>query len=455
MAKAKFGTKIGLIAATVGSAVGLGNIWRFPAETQANGGAAFLFVYLLCLLVLGIPVMITEFALGRGGNGDAMTSFKNLKPGSKWYLAGIGSLLASYLILCFYMVVAGWTLEYLWQSITGNLYASDVTADGNLSIAFHHRINEYINSNFPPLYNIYALIIINIFILMGGVRKGIERMSNILMPILFLILIVLCGVSITLPGAADGLQFFLSPDFSKITPSVVVSALGQSFFSLSLGMGILITYSSYYPKETNLSKTAMTVSLLDLLVALLMGCIIFPAVSSFGLDQEQLSGTTLVFVTLPEIFAKMPGTQLWSILFFLLLLVAAVTSTVSIAEVTIAWIEDHYKKSRKVACLIVLCPLFIFSSLCSLSFGSLSFIKIAGMNIFDFLDNLATNIMLPLNSILICIFMGWVVSRKIYKDEITNCGRLKGGLFNMVSFLTRFVAPPLLLLILFASFLEF
>lgn len=289
---------------------------------------------------------------------------------------------------------------------------------------------------------------------MGGVRKGIERMSNILMPILFLILLVLCCVSITLPGAAEGLKFFLSPDFSKITPSVIVSALGQSFFSLSLGMGILITYSSYYPKETNLSRTAITVSLLDLLVALLMGCIIFPAVSSFGLDQEQLSGTTLVFVTLPEIFSKMPGTQLWSILFFLLLLVAAVTSTVSIAEVTIAWIEDHFKKSRKIACLIILCPLFLFSSLCSLSFGSLNFIKIAGLNIFDFLDNLATNIMLPLNSILICIFMGWIVAAKIYKDEITNYGRLNGNVFRIVSFLIRFVAPPLLLLILLASFME-
>ena len=453
--KATFSSKIGLIAATVGSAVGLGNVWRFPAETQTNGGAAFLFVYILCMFLLGIPVMLAEFSLGRGTHSDAIGAFRKLKPNSFWWITGAIAVLASYLILCFYMVVAGWTFEYLWQSITGDLYAIKSTAISAMDASFHHKMEQYICHEISPLVNIYVLIVINLVVLIAGVQKGIEKLSNILMPLLFILLLIFCGVSLSLPGASDGIKFFLSPDFSKITPGVVVNALGQAFFSLSLGMGILITYSSYYPKNTKLGKTAVTVSLLDLLVAVLMGVIIFPAVASFGLDGSQLRGTTLVFVTLPEIFSQMQFTRLWSILFFLLLFVAALTSTISIAEVSVAMIQDRFKKSRIVSTLIVILPLFIFSTICSLSFSTLKDFTIFGNTIFDFLDSFATNILLPIVSILVCVFMGWIVDKKYFENEITNGGRLRNATFPMVRFIVKYVAPPLILLILVSFFVKF
>lgn len=452
--KVTFSSKIGLIAATVGSAVGLGNIWRFPAETQSNGGAAFLFVYILCLLILGVPVMLAEFSLGRGTKSDAVGAFKKLKPNTPWWLTGGLAVLASYLILCFYMVVAGWTFEYLWQSITGGLYAGDTTFTG-MDATFHTKMESYVGGTWNPLINVYVLIVINILVLIAGVQKGIERLSNIMMPLLFILLLIFCGVSLSLPNSGEGVKFFLTPDFSKITPSVVMNALGQAFFSLSLGMGILITYSSYFPRDTKLTKTAVTVSMLDLLVAVMMGLVIFPAVSSFGLDNSQLRGTTLIFVTLPEIFAQLPFTQLWSVLFFLLLFVAALTSTISIAEVSIAWLQDRFKKSRVSATLIVMLPLFLLSSLCSLSFGPLQNFKIAGLTIFELLDTVATNIFLPIVSLLVCIFIGWVVDRKFLQNEITNNGSLKSRLFPVIRFIIRYVAPPLIFMIFLSFFIEF
>lgn len=452
--KATFTSKIGLIAATVGSAVGLGNVWRFPAETQTNGGAAFLFLYILCLLILGVPVMLAEFALGRGSKSDAVGAFIKLKPKTPWWVTGGLAVLASYLILCFYMVVAGWTFEYLWQSITGNLYAVDLSRDG-MEASFHAKMESYICADWAPLVNLYVLITVNILVLLCGVQKGIERLSNVLMPMLFLLLLLFCGVSLSMPGASEGVKYFLHPDFSKINASVVVNALGQAFFSLSLGMGILITYSSYFPKDTKLTKTAMTVSMLDLLVAILMGIIIFPAVFSFGLNDADLRGATLVFVTLPEIFAQMHFTQLWSILFFLLLFVAALTSTISIAEVSVAWLQDRFKKSRLSATLIVMLPLFLFSSLCSLSFGSLNNFRIMGMTIFDFLDNLATNIFLPIVSLLVCIFVGWTLKKDFFRNELTNNGTLQGRWFPLINFVVKFIAPPLIFLILLSFFIKF
>ncbi|MDE6403641.1 MAG: sodium-dependent transporter, partial [Muribaculaceae bacterium] len=298
--KAKFSSKIGLIAATVGSAVGLGNVWRFPAEVQENGGAAFLLVYVLCVIVLGIPVMLSEFSLGRAGGSDAVGTFKILSPKRPWWLTGVIGLVASYLILCFYMVVAGWTLEYTVQSVTGELYKPVEGMDLQGSFASH--MQDYIEGSYSPLIFTYIMIALNLAILVGGVSKGIERISNLLMPLLFLLLLIFCCVSLSLPGASKGLSYFFNPDFSKITPKVIINALGQAFFSLSLGMGILITYAAYYPKGADLRKTAFTVSALDLLVAVLMGIIIFPAVLSFGLEGESLRGITLVFVTLPEVF---------------------------------------------------------------------------------------------------------------------------------------------------------
>ncbi len=448
--KNQFSTKIGLIAATVGSAVGLGSVWRFPAETQSNGGAAFLLVYVGCLLLLGIPVMLSEFALGRGGRSDAIGSFKKLTPNSRWWIVGALAILASYLILSFYMVVAGWTLEYTIQSITGYLY-EPINSENISSNQFLCRMEELILSDIRPLIITFIVIALNIGILMFGVKKGIERLSNILMPMLFVLLLIFCGVSLSLPNSGEGIKFFLNPDFSKINIDVFVSALGQAFFSLSLGMGILITYSSYYPNNTNLPKTSITVSLLVLLVSVMMGIIIFPAVTSFGLADKGLAGTTLVFVTLPEIFAQMPLTQLWSALFFALLFVAAITSTISIAEVSIAFVQEQFKQSRLKSCLIVLVPLILFSSICSLSLGALSDYKICDMTIFDAVDFLASNVLLPICSLLLCVYIGWFAPKTLMKDQLTNNGSFKSYIYPIVQFIIKYIAPILISFILISK----
>lgn len=450
--KNEFGSKIGLIAATIGSAVGLGSIWRFPAETQANGGAAFLILYLACIIVLGIPVMLAEFSIGRAARSDAMGDFHKLAPGSKWWLVGMFGLLASYLIGCFYMVVCGWTLEYLWESITGNLYASvDQIQPSDISAmdkAFSTKMTDYIFTPVMPAVFTSIVIILNILILNGGVRKGIERLSNIMMPLLFIVILILCGITLSLPGASEGVKWFISPDFSKITPMTVINALGQTFFSLSLGMGILITYSAYYPATTNLTRTSVIVSVMSMIIAIMMGFVIFPAVFSFNLENHSLIGTTLVFNTLPEVFANLPGTQIWSILFFLLLFMAALTSTVSIMEVSVAFLRDRFRMSRRRACLTALLPLLVLSSVCALSFSTLSDIKIFGMTIFDFLDTFSTNILLPITSIGVCLFVGWFAPKGLLRDELTNHNTINSNMTGFVMFVIRWIAPILIAAIL-------
>lgn len=455
--KNTFASKVGLIAATVGSAVGLGNVWRFPAETQANGGAAFLLIYIGCVFLLGIPVMTAEFSLGRGGASDATGVFRNVTPGKKgWWTVGALAILASYLILSFYMVVSGWTLEYLVQSITGNLYPSSaeaVSTPAGEELAFQNKMAEYISGTYQPLIMTYIMLAANLFVLLKGVQKGIEKMSNIMMPVLFVLLVVFCAVSLSLPKAAEGVEFFLKPDFSVINAGTVVNALGQAFFSLSLAMGILVTYASYYPKDTKLTRTAVTVSLLDLGVAILMGLIIFPAVMTFGLTDHNLAGSALVFVTLPEIFAQMGHTQIWSALFFLLLAVGAFTSTISLAEVSVAFLECRFGFGRTKAVLAVILPLFVLSSVCSLSVGPWSGYTICGMTIFDFLDTVATNIMLPVGGILMCIYMGWIAPRSFFRNEMTNGGTLKSRMFGIVAFIVKWIAPLLIATILVSQFI--
>jgi len=451
--KNEFGTKIGLIAATVGSAVGLGNVWRFPAETQNNGGAAFLLLYVLCVVILGIPVMLAEFSLGRGGKSDAIGVFRKLSSGSKWWVVGLLSVIASFLVLSYYMVVAGWTLEYLYQSITGALYDSMGTTDDAMRSGFLTKMDEYISTDWAPLVFTYLVVAINVGVLLAGVQKGIENLSNVLMPLLFVILIVLCCITLSLPSAGEGVAYFLQPDFSKITPTVVVSALGQAFFSLSLGMGILITFASYYPADTRLTRTSVIVSVMSLVVAVLMGLIIFPAVKSFGLDKESLQGATLVFVTLPEVFANLPMPRLWSSMFFLLLLVAALTSTISIAEVSVAMLRDRFSMTRCKAVFIVMGVLVVFNTLCSLSFGSLSDFRIFGLTIFDFLDNFTTNILLPVVALGVCVYLGWFAPKGLLADQLSNNGTIRSRITNVVLFIIRYVSPVLIALILISKYI--
>lgn len=454
--KGQFASRLGLIAATVGSAVGLGNVWRFPAEAQANGGAAFLLLYVGCIFLLGVPVMLCEFSLGRGTKADCVQAFAQLSPGKAWWSVGMLAMVASFLILSFYMVVAGWTLEYLVQSVTGELFAPvssgvDMADGDGLDTQFSARMKEYICSDWRPLVMTYAMLVLNFVILLKGVRKGIEKISNILMPLLFVLLIVFCCVAMSLPKAIDGLEFFFKPDFSQITPSVAVNALGQAFFSLSLGMGILITYSSYFPDNTNLTRTAVTVSMLDLLVAVMMGAIIFPAVMSFGLEDHQLQGSALVFITLPEVFHAMPLSELWSSLFFLLLMIAALTSTLSLAEVGVSFIENRFGLSRARACIYFMLVLAVLSTLCSLSQGSLSRLLICGKDIFSFLDSVTTNIMLPTAAFFTCIYMGWFSPKRFMRQQLDTPDSLPVWLSAIVMGIVKYVAPVLILIIFVAN----
>jgi NSS family neurotransmitter:Na+ symporter len=449
-----FSSKFGLIAATVGSAVGLGNVWRFPSLAQENGGGAFLLVYICCIFILGIPVMLAEFSLGRAGRSDSVGSFKNLTPGNKWWIAGCFGLVASYLILAFYMVVAGWTIEYLWQSISGGLFEGFNSASSQNTF-FADKMKSLILSGSEPIFWTFAMIVLNLVILLKGVKKGIEKISNILMPLLFVILLIFCAVSLSLPNASEGLKFFLTPDFDKINSQVIVAALGQAFFSLSLGMGILVTYSSYFPKTIKMVRTSVTVTFLDFMVSVLMGIIIFPAVISFDISgSENMAGMTLVFVTLPEIFAQMGGSQWWSALFFLLLGVAAITSTISIAEVSIAFVHDRFRISRKKACFIVLLPLFLFSTLCSVSLTGVEWLQIANLPLFDALDKFTANMVLPASALLICLYVGWVLPKNFLKDELTNYGTFRSPITPVILFLIKFVCPALIAIIFLANFIK-
>ena len=447
----EFSSKIGLIAATVGSAVGLGNIWRFPAETQAHGGAAFLLVYVICVLFFGIPVMLGEFAIGRAGKSDAIDSYRRLSPGKPWWISGFLGILCSYLILTFYMVVSGWTLEYLFQSVSGELFTPIPGVEEGSNLQFADRMQEYVAGVWPPMVWTWITIGICGAVLCMGVQKGIERVSNVLMPLLFLILIVLCITAMSLPKASEGLAYFFHPDFSKITPKVWISALGQAFFSLSLGMGTLITYGSYFRKDTNLTRTAFTVSLLDMTVAILVGMIIFPGVMSFGLEGESFGGSALVFVTFPEIFNRMWCPQLWSALFFILLSVAALTSSISIAEVSIAYFSNHFNLKRIPATLLVLGPLVLLSALSSLSNGVLSDWTVFGYTIFGACDAFTANILMPLGAFIMAVYLGWFAPKGMMKDQLTNGGTLKNRLAGPVMFLLRWVTPILILIIFGAS----
>lgn len=447
----EFSSKIGIIAATVGSAVGLGNVWRFPAETQAHGGAAFLLVYVICVILFGIPVMLGEFSIGRAGKSDAIDSYKKLSPGQPWWISGFLGILCSYLILTFYMVVSGWTLEYLYQSVSGELFSPIPGVEEGSNLQFADRMQQYVAGVWPPMIWTWITIALCGVVLCMGVQKGIERASNILMPLLFLILIILCVNAMSLPKASEGLAYFFNPDFSKITPNVCISALGQAFFSLSLGMGTLITYGSYFRKDTNLTRTAFTVSILDMAVAILVGMIIFPGVMSFGLEGESFDGSALVFVTFPEIFNNMWCPQLWSSLFFILLSVAALTSSISIAEVSIAYFSGHFKMKRIPATCAVLLPLVLLSSLSSLSNGMLSHWTIFGYTIFGACDAVTANILMPLGALIMAVYLGWFAPKNLLKDQLTNGGSVRNWFAVPVIFLLKWVTPILIIVIFIAS----
>lgn len=430
--RATFGSKLGVIMATVGCAVGLGNIWRFPYMIGQNGGAAFLAIYIICIILLGLPVMLSEFFIGRYTRKNAAGAFKVLAPGTKWSLIGYNGVLASFLILGFYSVVAGWTLEYIIQAVTGSL--SDKAPE-----AFAQDFKLFSTEIFRPILWTVTFIGLTHFIVVSGVKEGIERTSKVMMPILFLILLALCIRSVTLPNASEGLYFLFKPDFSKITSAVVLSAMGQAFFSLSIGMGCLITYSSYFSKDTKMQITALQVTILDTLVAVMAGIMIFPAVFSFGIAPT--AGPELVFITLPNVFQQLPMGAIWSLVFFLLLALAALTSTISLHEVATAYVHEEYQITRTKAAWFVSGGVMVLGILSSLSIGIWKEYTLFGLTFFDLLDYLTAKIMLPFGGMLICIYLGNRVDRKILKEELTNKGTVPFYFFNTYAFFMKYIAP--------------
>lgn len=429
--RAQFATKLGVIAATVGSAVGLGNIWRFPYMAGENGGGAFLIVYICCVIILGVPLMCAEFAIGRKARTNAAGALKVLAPKSQWHIIGYIGIISSILILGYYMVISGWVMEYVYQAIRGDLFTQS-------SAVITESFNCFKTDIWRPLVWVGALLVINYLIISRGVTKGIEKASNIMMPLLFLILLVFCGYALTLPGASDGLNYLFNPDFSKIDGGVVLAAMGQAFFSLSIGLGILITYGSYFKLNVNLPKTGVTVALLDMLVAILAGVMIFPIMASFGISPTQ--GPDLIFVTLPNVFKHMFMPNLWAILFFVFAAVAALTSTISLLEVAIAYISEEFKMSRKKASMIILLIVAGLSVLSSLSFSILSDVKLFDMNFFELSDYFSANILLPVGGFLLAVYVGWVMKKR---DFIAELGETKQSsiLYKLILFSIKFIAP--------------
>lgn len=428
-----FGSKFGILAAAAGSAIGLGNIWRFPYIAGNNGGGAFLVLYLFFVLAIGIPVMLTEFTIGRKGQLNAFGSFKKLAPKSYWWLIGVMGIIAAFTILSFYSTVAGWTLEYLLLAFKDG-FASSSAEDLQASFA-----GFLLEGWMPVLYQIIFMGLTG-FVVYSGIKNGIEKYTKILMPILMVLIIILDINSLTLDNASKGIGFLFNPDFSKINSDVILEALGQAFFSLSIGMGVLITYGSYIQKKESLGGTSLSVSMADTLIAILAGVAIFPAVFSFNV--EPTAGPGLVFVTLPLIFENMAGGYYIAIIFFILLAIAALTSTISVLEVVVAFLVEEWKMKRKTATVISAVSISILGIGCTLSQGPMAEeLKIFGKSLFDSMDFLSANILLPFGGLLIVIFAGWVLGKEKLFGEISNEGKLKIWYFNIYFFIIKFLAP--------------
>ena len=440
--RGSFGTKLGLILATAGSAVGLGNVWRFPYMTGQNGGAAFILIYLVCIVLLGIPGMLGEFIIGRHSAANAARSYKNLSGKKAWGAVGLMGVFTSMIILGFYSVVAGWCLQYLYASLMGGIH-------GDVSYVKEYFV-EFSSDPIKPVLWGLGFILLTHAVVVKGVRNGIEKASKILMPLLFLLLIVLVISSCTLPGAMKGVEFLLKPDFSKVDENVMLEALGQAFFSLSMGTACLCTYASYFSRQTNLFKSATQIALIDTIIAIMAGLMIFPAAFSVGVNPD--SGPSLIFITLPNVFQQAFGTLPFvgyciSVLFYALLVLAALTSTISMHEIGTAFFYEEMKTSRAKGAWIETSVCCVISILCALSCGAVPAIQLLGMDFLDFCDHLTSQYMMPLGAFATCILLGWLVPKKTLKDEFTNWGTLKGTFFGVYYFMVRFVCPLCILII--------
>ncbi len=445
--RANFGSKLGVVLATAGSAVGLGNVWRFPYMAGENGGAAFIFIYIFCVLMLGIPCMVSEFVIGRHGAANTARAYHRLANGSAWKYVGYLGVVTGYLITGYYAVVSGWCLQYVYGSIVGTL-----SGDANYVKEYFTAFSSH---PFKPIIWAVIFLFITHFVIVRGVRNGIERVSKMMMPTLFVLLLVIVVASCMLPGASKGINFLFYPDFSKVDSNVLLGALGQSFYSLSIAMGCICTYASYFSRQTNLLQSAVQISIVDCMVAILAGLMIFPAAFSVGINPD--SGASLVFITLPNVFhqafASMPVVgYVVSIMFYLLLSVAALTSLISLHEVSTAFLQEEMHISRGRAAIFVTASCAVIGAFCSLSLGAYDGLSLFGKSLFDLFDFVTGQIFLPIGGLLTCLFVGWVVPRQTLRDEFTNWGTIRGTFFGIFLFCVRFVCPFCILLIFLHQF---
>ena len=435
MSRDSFGSRFGALVAMAGSAVGLGNLWRFPYLVGENGGAAFIIIYILLSFVICLPIFISEFVIGRRSQKNAFAAFRDLSGGSAWRWVGLFTIIVPLVVLSYYSVIGGWSVEYLLKSLTFSF-----TGEASQSV-FHSMFTDFVSSTWAPLIAHTAFLLVTTLIVIVGIKDGIEKFSKVMMPLLFFMVVAIAIYSMTLPGASAGLDYLFNPDFSKITGKAIAAALGQAFFSLSLGFGTIMTYASYVSKKENIMFQSAATAVSDLMFAMIAGMAIMPAVFAFGLNPQ--SGPGLVFETLPFVFGQMPAGGVVAILFFLALLVAALTSSISMLEVAVAYLVEEKKFSRLWACVVLFAVCWVVGAICSLSFGPLSDIKIDGGNIFDFFDNLSSNILMTLGSLLTVLFVGWRLKKTDVYDEFTNGGTLSRNarIFGVLWFLIRYVCP--------------
>ena len=440
--RGNFGSKIGVVLATAGSAVGLGNVWRFPYVTGENGGAAFILIYLICIVLMGIPVMLCEFIIGRHAQANTARAYTMLSGGRPWKWVGYLGVLTGSLIIGYYCVVSGWTLQYVFGSLAGHM-------SGGREY-FQQYFNDFSTHPVKPVLWMALFVLVAHFIIVRGVQRGIERASKAMMPLLFILLLVLVACSLCLPGSWKGVEFLFKPEFSKVTDSTFLEALGQAFYSMSIAMGCLCTYASYFARQTNLMRSAVQIAAIDTMVAILSGLLIFPAAMSVGVQPD--SGPSLIFITLPNVFeqafASVPVIgYVFSVLFYLLLAIAALTSIISLHEVPTSFLSEELHIGRKKAAAIVTACCIMMGSLCSLSLEGYAWLQPLGLSLFDFLDKFTANICLTLGGFLTCLFVGWYIPHKVVRDELTNWGTLRAHFFHGFVLAVKYVCPLCILLI--------
>lgn len=441
-----FGSRFGALVAMAGSAVGLGNLWRFPYLVGENGGAAFIIVYIALVFLICLPIFISEFIVGRRSQENAFAAFRDLSGGSAWRWVGLFTIIVPLIVLSYYCVIGGWSIEYLLKSLT---FSFSGESQGTLSSIF----SGFVTSTWGPLAAHTGFLLATTLIVVVGIKDGIEKFSKVMMPLLFVMVLAIAVYSITLPGAKAGIEYLFYPDFSKLTGASVAAALGQAFFSLSLGFGTIMTYASYVSRKENIMFQSAATAVSDLMFALIAGTAIMPAVFAFGIDPQ--AGPGLVFETLPFVFGQMPAGGVIAILFFVALLVAALTSSISMLEVAVAYLVEEKKFSRLGACACLFALCWVIGAVCSLSFGPLSHIRIAGGNVFDFLDSMSSNVLMTLGSLFTVVFVGWRLKKTDVYDEFTNGGTLKKNavFFKILWPVIRFVAPLAVLIIFLSNIL--